>query len=746
MMRKWLKLLVRLGLVLVIVAGALYYWLRPLLVRIESTTLASGIHVKFKTEGTNVEEYTNEAWQPYFAKGINMGATVPGHFPGELVISEDEYERWFGMIQDMGANVIRVYTIMMPEFYEALSKYNMKHQKNPLFFLQGVWSPEEQLIEGQDAFDPKIKTKFEQEIKDAVAAVYGKTTLTPEPHSGKAGGAYTYNAGPYLMGWIIGTEWDPKMVKGTNDLHKDTPDYEGKYFRNKPGANAFEKWLALMVDTAAQTEIQYGWQHPMAFANWVTTDPLTHPGEPLVEEDLVSVDPTHIEAANWEAGYFASYHVYPYYPDFFAFDKSFQEKTNSKGEIDSYYTYLNKLKEAHPNLPVMVTEYGVPASVGVAHLGTLGRNQGGHSEKQQGDIDAELLGQIHESGYAGAILFTWQDEWFKKTWNTQRYDEADRRAYWYNTLTNESFFGVLGMFPGKDEAIHIDGDASDWNKLKDKTKLDVQAPGFEEIWATHDEGYLYLQAKLSEPFDPSKESIYFGADTLPGGNRHGPELHGMTLDEGLETLIELSDENKSRMTIASNYDIHARLYERSGLPDIDPKEKQDDSGIFKPWKLAVNYLLEHPDSRVDHPFGDVEVGLLERGYSDPSRAEYNSKAMWQVQGQVLEMRIPWMLLGFSDPSSLSVINYKQPSKNKFEMTHVKGVRFVPWIVKNDSVIGRDSSASAQQVQVSTMPLYTWQGWEYKVNYVERPKQSYYILKEALHKINGPVTSTVPSSS
>jgi hypothetical protein len=145
MMRKRLNLLLKLGLVIAIADGALYYGLRPLLVRIESTTLASGIHVKFRTQGTNVEEYTNEAWQPYFAKGINMGATIPGHFPGELAVSEGEYERWFGMIQDMGANVIRVYTIMMPEFYEALVKYNRKHQKNPLFFMQGIWSPEEQL-------------------------------------------------------------------------------------------------------------------------------------------------------------------------------------------------------------------------------------------------------------------------------------------------------------------------------------------------------------------------------------------------------------------------------------------------------------------------------------------------------------------------------------------------------------------------------------------------------------------------
>src|SRR5690606_22839277 len=146
----------------------------------------------------NVEEYSKQAWKPYFAKGVNMGAAIPGHFPGELAIPEDHYERWFQMIQEMGANVIRIYTIMAPEFYETLVKYNRAHPSNPLYFIQGIWSPEEELIEKQDAFDPEIMQAFEQEIIDAVAAVYGKTTLTPEPHSGKAGGTYKYNAGPYL--------------------------------------------------------------------------------------------------------------------------------------------------------------------------------------------------------------------------------------------------------------------------------------------------------------------------------------------------------------------------------------------------------------------------------------------------------------------------------------------------------------------------------------------------------------------
>ncbi|MEW9669927.1 hypothetical protein [Ammoniphilus sp. 3BR4] len=728
------KSLAKLGLAGAVAAGAFAYWLWPPTAKVESAELDSGIQVKFRANGSHIEEYADQAWKPYFAKGVNMGATIPGHFPGELPISKDDYEKWFEMIHEMGANVIRVYTILKPEFYEALVDYNAKHQDDPLFFIQGVWSPEEQLIEGQDAFDPKVKQRFEQEIRDAVGAVYGKVKIESPPYSGKASGTYIYNAGPYLMGWIIGTEWDPKMVKATNELHADVPDYKGTYFRSKPGAHPFEKWLAEMADITAEAEANHGWQHPIAFSNWVTTDPLQHPGEPLIEEDMVSLDPLHIEPVQWDAGYFASYHVYPYYPDFFTFDKSFQTMKNEKGEIDSYKTYLHQLKEYHKDIPIMITEFGVPASQGTAHTGPLGRNQGGHDEKKQGEINADMFRQIHQEGYSGAILFTWQDEWFKKTWNTLYYDIPDRRAYWYNTLTNESFFGLLGMFPSKDDDIFIDGDASDWDQLgkDEKQMLDMQAKGFDGIWASHDEGYLYLMAKLSEPFDPSKQAVYFGADTIKGGNRHAPQLHGKTLDEGLETLVELSDEEKGSIMIASNYDFHTRLFREAGMPPVDPKELEDNSGIFKPWKLVVNYLLEPPDSRFDHPFTDIAVGDLLRGNSDPSHPEYNSKTMWQAKGEVLEIRIPWMLLGFSDPSSLSVINYEKPTRTKLQVSKVKGVRIVPWIVKNGEAMGWEGTTP---YPVSQLPLYTWKGWEdVDVNYVERPKQSYFIMQEAMRGV------------
>ncbi|TLS52667.1 hypothetical protein FE782_08535 [Paenibacillus antri] len=747
-MKKMSKKLSLLALIGTVAAAATAYSFWPPTAKVESAEIEEGVRAKFRAEGSQIEVYADQAWQPYFAKGVNLGATTPGHFPGELAVTKEEYMRWFGMIQEMGANVIRVYTILKPEFYEALVAYNAKRDGDPLFFIQGVWSPEEQLIEGQDAFEPDVKRQFEQEIRDAVGAVYGKAKLEPDPHSGKASGTYIFNAGPYLMGWILGTEWDPKMVDRTNRLHPDVPAYEGVHFRSKPEASPFERWLAEMVDIAAQSEREHGWQHPIAFSNWVTTDPLEHPGEPLFEEDLVSVDPLHVEAVDWGAGYFASYHVYPYYPDFFAFDATYQTMTNDEGEIDSYLAYIHRLKQHHRELPIMITEFGVPASQGVAHTGLLGRDQGGHNEARQGEIDRELFRHIHSEGYSGAILFTWQDEWFKKTWNTLQYDVPDRRAYWYNALTNEAFFGVLGMYPSKAETILIDGDPSDWERLKDGEwkSLEMEAAGFEDIRVSHDEGYLYLLLRLSEPFDPARQTVYIGSDTLPGGNRHAEELRGLTLDEGLETVVELSGEEAGRIRIASNYDFHTRLYRHAGMEPVDPQALRDDSGLFHPWRLVVSYKLEYPDSRFEHPFKDVDVGELIRGTSDPEDPDYDSKAMWQTDGEVVELRIPWMLLGFADPSSLQAINYEDVKNGKLGTSFVDGVLLFPWIADNTTgeLIGMPSGSNAEPYPVSTLPLYKWEGWEdVDVKYVERPKQSYYLMQEAMKEVNTPVTEGAP---
>lgn len=710
---------------------------------------ADGTQMKFRTEGTDFQVYDeNGNWQTMFAKGVNLGATVPGHFPGEMPAREEDYLRWFKQIDEMGANVIRIYTVHNPVFYKALVKYNRDKGEDALYFMQGIWSPEEQLIERQDAYDEEIVQTFKQEIEKAVAAVYGDITV--EEQHGTASGKFTANAGKYLMAWHIGTEWDPTMVVNTNELHKELPRYEGTYFSAVEGASPFESWLASMLDHTAAAEQKYGWQHPITFTNWVTTDVLEHPGEPLFEEDMVSVDARHVQPVDWDAGYFASYHVYPYYPDFFRTDKTLWTIPDGKGGFNTYKAYLRRLKAEFTDMPIMVTEYGVPSSIGISHYGPGGRNQGGHDENEQGKVNVSLTEDIYDEGYSGAILFMWQDEWFKKTWNTMPFEiPEDRRPFWLNVLTNEKMFGLLAMRSGKDGDIIIDGDLSDWDSLpEDEVKYwEGEAPGVRSMRITHDEAYLYIGMELEQPFDPQQSRLFIGADTMEGGDIPENELGGRSMEGGgLEALIQLGKDSESQVTIAPSYDFHQRLYGKEGywmLPEEPVEGSKDDprvpGGSFHSWKLAISLLMNPPDTRFSHPFMDETVGLMKRGTSDPKSPEFNSLTTWQYQGTTVEMRIPWMLLGFGDPSSLQAIDYSPLGEGRgFSTTTVEGIRLIPWITDRAAGQGSDqhsgaSSDTAESINLQDITPYTWEPWE-TVTYSGRLKKSYYEMQELFQRL------------
>jgi hypothetical protein len=717
--------------VILILGGLVWYYWPPQ--KAESMKLSTGINLKFHTNAQELQVYNEGKWQDFFVKGINLGAAIPGHDPGELAISKADYLRWFSMISEMGANTIRVYTILDPSFYEAIVEYNQKQTKQPLYFIQGVWSPENAFAKTKDALSPEAKAAFIEEITNAVHAVYGTATIAKQ--YGKASGSYDVDAGAYLLAWHIGTEWDPKLVKNTNELHKSDPLFKGDFFQTKVQASPFESMLAEMLNTLAKLENKEGWHHPQTFTNWVTTDALKHPGEILIEEDMVSVDPMHIKAVNWEAGYFASYHVYPYYPDFFRLDKSLQTVRNDKGNIDPYKAYLQQLKAHHPGIPVMITEYGVPSSIGIAHYGLLNRNQGGHNEQEQGAIDADLYHQIVQEHMAGAILFSWQDEWFKKTWNTMHFEmPEDRRKLWLNVLTNEKMFGVLAMDPSKADQLYIDGDLTDWDKLPknqvEQVKVDV--PGIKSIQITQDEGYVYIAAQLTNTFNPQQQTLNLGVDTLKGGNRHAPQMGNHKLDEGIETLISISTDKESQVSIASNYDFHTRLYGfKYKMLAVNEQNMKDDSGIFNSWKLATGLKIDTPDSKLSSPFEEMQTGHLNRGTTDPKDPKFDSSALMQIKGSVIEMRIPWMLLGFTDPSALSVMAYPD-SKGSLNSVKTKGIRLIPWITNriDDKVVGLGDEGTVYPV--TQRLVFTWKGWNEAI-YHEREKISYTLMKQAFNE-------------
>ncbi|WP_236561078.1 hypothetical protein [Pontibacillus sp. HMF3514] len=698
---------------------------------IETLKLKDGTQMKFRTKDEKIQVYQNQSWSPFFSQGVNVGASLPGHYPGELPIKKEDYMRWFKQIHEMGANTIRIYTIHDPVFYEALVEFNQNHGEDPLYFMQGVWSPVNELDETQNAHASKVTNAFKKELKNAVGAIYGDITL-PESH-GNASGEYTVNAAPYLLAWHIGTEWDPKMVKKTNEKNNGK-SFKGNHFQSKSEASSFENWLAELMNYTAALEKKRGWEHPMTFTNWVTTDPLKHPKEPFPMEDAIEVDATQITTNQWEAGYFASYHVYPYYPDFFRYSDQYKQVKGPNGKSNNYRGYLRDLKDYHNDLPIMVTEFGVPSSLGSSHIGENEWNQGGHTEQQQGEINKKLFNNIYQEDYAGAILFSWQDEWFKKTWNTMFYDNPDRRAYWYNALSSEQSFGVLGMYPSKTDDIQIDGKTDDWENVEDKEKLDMKRKGWEDIWVTHDEGYLYIHGTLSQPYQPEQQTLYLGIDSLPGGNRQGKPLGDKKLDKGLESIIQLSKKEKSFIKVASNYDFHQRLYGESyGMKDVKQQHSKENSGIFKPWKLALSLKTDPPHSKFSVPFDDVTV-QLNKGSTDPESKTFNSHILWQAKDKSIELKIPWAMLGFSDPSKRKAISYEDVTENNsFSTEKSKGIRILPWIVEQNKETVK-GLGKQNPVPVSELPIYQWETWD-KVDYYEHLKSSYYTMKKAFQSTN-----------
>lgn len=333
----------------------------------------------FRTSGKKFEVYDGSGFEKMYIKGVNIGLGKPGSFPGECAISKEEYMRWFEKIADMGANTIRVYTVMMPGFYEALYEYNSKSDKK-LYFFQGLWYDETKIAETMDAY-----ALLDEAVSDAHALVdiiHGNAVIGER--AGEAYGEYKYDVSRYAIGWILGIESEAEFVSNTNKVNKHKSKYAGKYLHTAKGASPYEAFMCNLGDKTLSYEMElYDMQRPVSWSNWPTADTLTHKNEPYQEsEDSITINVENIKASDeFKAGIFASYHIYPYYPDFMMYEKKYASYKDNKGRKNTYKAYLKDLIKEH-SVPVLVAEYGVPSSRGCTHKNIItGFNQGQITEK-----------------------------------------------------------------------------------------------------------------------------------------------------------------------------------------------------------------------------------------------------------------------------------------------------------------------------------------------------------------------------
>jgi len=628
-------------------------------------------------------------------KGVNLGLAKPNYFPGDVAIRESEYSRWFKMIGDMNANTIRVYTIQPPEFYEALYKHN-KNSSNKIYVFHGAWIEEESLNDSSNIFDSNVTKEFDQEIKNIIDIIHGQAII--DKKIGHAGGIYKKDISQYVLGFIIGIEWDPYLVEEVNNKSKS--QFKGNYF-STDNAKPFEIWLAERMDKAVEYERnKYDKQRSMSFTNWVTTDAITNKkeeNEPEESQRIASINADHIKTKNdFKAGYFASYHAYPYYPEYI----------NRKYSNDNYAEYLNELNNVH-DLPILIAEFGVPSSRGKAHNSTLeGMDQGFLSEREQGEAIAKMFKDIDDEDLMGGLIFSWQDEYFKRTWNTKDYDIPERRPYWPDVQTNEQFFGLLSFDVQDYKGIYIDGEDDGWN-LENPFYETEENNLFNKVYVDNDEESLYFRINYKNDIDFSEEETYILLDIKE--NIGQKEVLGYRFEEGIDFIIKLSGEDNSRILVSKDYDLFKYEYG-------DQLEKNEISSTidgFNYWNLI---LSKGGKSGFDY----YETGKLTYGNGNPDSYEYNSLSDFIIDDNVLEVRIPWALLNVKDPSQRKIMgDFMNKGLNSTVTTN--GVKI--------SLIGKAGDNSILLPKsYNDIKVYSWDRWN-NVDYDERKKVSYEIVKD-----------------
>ena len=673
--------------------------------------LQSIISQPFKTTDTCIAQYTGQEYQSLILKGVNLGSSPPGYFPGEIAyaITPAMYERWIEMMVQSGFNAIRVYTLHPPVFYEKLTEYNYRHPSNPLLLFQGVWLDEVENPSLSSEYDLMARSgDFTEAIREVIKCMHGNNNIPFRP--GRAYGQYKTDITPWIAGYIIGREISPQEVDSTNHFHSDVTEWTGIHF-NISFATPAEVFVTMMIDETVSYEWEnWGVKRTVSMSSWPTLDPLIHPTEIYTDEDKVSIDITRIVEMDENKSLFASYHAYPYYPDFISDDPQYQSYSDEIGQ-NSYLGYLTALKNHYSGLPLIIAEFGVPSSWGSAHGSFSDMPHGGLSEEQQGSDNIRLMKNLLSSGCGGGFMFSWMDEWFKPTWIVQ-YLEAygtvndgitiPTRQLWHNLSSPEQNFGLIDFEQTSAEPW--------WNYSDDGNNISVSS-----IKACHDNRFFYLDIQLTSV--PSNgDTIMIAFDTYLKDTGESILPNGKTISNRSEFLLEaIKGNDTSTYQVTGAYDMYG-LSPRFNLSDPMVQKYKSTVSNGADWKL-MRWVTSGFSG------AEFETGKLPAEESPVFTPGKRTAVTWD-DNRIL-VRIPWTMLYFYDPTQVKVIDGAVSYDGGYSFDIISRIsEGIAISVYNNSLV------------TNTLTRYVWPSWLIVQPTAERAKKSLDIIREGLETIPG----------
>lgn len=679
-----------------------------------------------EVRGDQIYRRTKDGMEPFEIRGINMGSGIPGEWSTDFSIDKETYLRWFEQIQATGANVLRIYTIQSDDFYEAFYEYNINREQ-PLYLLHGVWVNDYIQNSHRDAYATDFLDVLLQDCRTVVDVLHGNKKISLGRMASAGSGFYRWDISQWVVGYILGVEWEDVTVVYTDEKYEGVAgytSYEGKYLYSSPEATPFEAMLAQVGDSIIAYESErYRQQRLVAFSNWPTTDPFLYPDK--VSDYFMKcaqVDVEHIKSTEaFLAGQFASYHVYPYYPDYLSYVDDWSsyglkksDYTLEEGKHNTYRAYLQMLTNHH-SMPVVISEFGVSTGRGMAQRDqNTGRNQGNLSEQEQGQALVDCWEDIQATGCAGGCVFSWQDEWFKRTWNTMYAVDLKRTPYWSDYQTNEQYFGLLSFDPGEETSIcYVDGDVSEWSAEDVVSEQDGIS-----VSMKYDEKFLYFRIH-KDGLRFEEETMFLPIDTTQKSGSNYCENFELFFDRAADFLLVLEGKDSSRLLVQERYESLRSTYSenedafntylKENIPDVDSPLFENVDMILQ---TATILLYNDEEATAEN----YETGLLTYGNANPDSPDFNSLADFICCGDDIELKLPWQLLNFADPSHMEIHD-----------DYYDGNYGVAYQTIDTLYIGAGTAERTNgRIRLSPLSL---RGWGNDVTSHERLKSSYYILQE-----------------
>ncbi|PWW05123.1 hypothetical protein DFQ01_105107 [Paenibacillus cellulosilyticus] len=646
----------------------------------ETAIASDGTKLVSKISDQQVEIYYNDAWNKTYLKGVNIGATIPGSSAGNLPDDPSFYRDWLEKIAAMNANTIRVYTLMPPAFYRALDGYNNSNPDKKLYLLQNIGL--QQTPPNGDFTNAEYTASLQQSLETTINAIHGNAVVAKEGASDSD--SYMNDVSGFVIGYLFDPDLTPASVIATN-ASKGSISEEGKYVQASSGASRTEAWLAAGADQIIRYEqTSYNMIHPVGVVSSPQVDSRYYamfgPADSKDAQGVIQYE--HIVGESEAGGVFGALNLFPN-------EEGFTDHKQANNAYADFQTYLNAFVQEHDHYPVLVTEFGLPTGVS-------------STEAAQGEGIVSMLNTIKESGAMGSLIYEWADEWGSSSTSTSRMIPYSRGTMWHNITEPAQNYGIMAL-----ESKQSSEYAMTLRGAKPLNTLALNA----------DETYLYIKADFSSLPDLTKKGLHIYLDTID--RRSGAyklSSDGSENWSGAEFDLNVQSSDKAELLVIPSYNASKGSYYTS---------------------LYLTGTYERMLTELSPAFKSQMGKTIDAQYEDASSLQpgpfTSSTNNFNITGNTVNIRIPWIRLNFTDPSSMLVLDDDKHTAISTDQKDALTVRMTDGIIASLVIIDKQTDTVDYHFPESATSIgyktFAWNTWDVP-QYEQRAKSSYDLIQAA----------------